>query len=141
MSDGTFSISNLGMFGIDNFAAVINPPEGAILAVGRIRNEPVVWEGAVVPGQRLIDDALVRSSRGRRGRRARSSSPSYAASSSAQPKCSYSGSMRPSVAFAFLLATLATSQVPRAAAESTNPELVGRMSGASITLPPGTSRS
>ncbi len=53
MSDGTFSISNLGMFGIDSFAAVINPPEGAILAVGKIRQEPVVWEGAVVPGQRL----------------------------------------------------------------------------------------
>jgi pyruvate dehydrogenase E2 component (dihydrolipoamide acetyltransferase) len=53
MSDGTFSISNLGMFGIDAFAAVINPPEGAILAVGKIRAEPVVWEGAVVAGQRL----------------------------------------------------------------------------------------
>jgi pyruvate dehydrogenase E2 component (dihydrolipoamide acetyltransferase) len=53
MADGTFSISNLGMFGIDEFAAVINPPEGAILAVGKIRQEPVVWEGAVVPGQRL----------------------------------------------------------------------------------------
>ncbi len=53
MSDGTFSISNLGMFGIDSFAAVINPPEGAILAVGRVRDEPVVWEGAVVPGKRL----------------------------------------------------------------------------------------
>jgi pyruvate dehydrogenase E2 component (dihydrolipoamide acetyltransferase) len=53
MTDGTFSISNLGMFGIDEFAAVINPPEGAILAVGKIRQEPVVWEGAVVPGQRL----------------------------------------------------------------------------------------
>jgi pyruvate dehydrogenase E2 component (dihydrolipoamide acetyltransferase) len=53
ISDGTFSISNLGMFGIDSFAAVINPPEGAILAVGKIRSEPVVWEGAVVPGQRL----------------------------------------------------------------------------------------
>jgi pyruvate dehydrogenase E2 component (dihydrolipoyllysine-residue acetyltransferase) len=53
MSDGTFSISNLGMFGIDSFAAVINPPEGAILTVGKIRQEPVVWEGAVVPGQRL----------------------------------------------------------------------------------------
>src|ERR671923_120883 len=37
MSDGTFSISNLGMFGIDHFAAVINPPEGAILAVGQVR--------------------------------------------------------------------------------------------------------
>jgi pyruvate dehydrogenase E2 component (dihydrolipoamide acetyltransferase) len=53
MSGGTFSISNLGMFGIDAFAAVINPPEGAILAVGRIRHEPVIWEGSVVPGQRL----------------------------------------------------------------------------------------
>ena len=51
MADGTFSISNLGMFGIDSFSAVINPPEGAILAVGRIRDEPVVWEGAVVPGR------------------------------------------------------------------------------------------
>ncbi|MET0593391.1 MAG: dihydrolipoamide acetyltransferase family protein [Polyangiaceae bacterium] len=53
MSGGTFSISNLGMFGIDSFAAVINPPEGAILAVGKIRAEPVVWEGAVVAGQKL----------------------------------------------------------------------------------------
>jgi pyruvate dehydrogenase E2 component (dihydrolipoamide acetyltransferase) len=53
MSDGTFSISNLGMFGIDQFAAVINPPEGAILAVGQVRDVPVVYEGAVVPGKRL----------------------------------------------------------------------------------------
>ena len=53
MTDGTFSISNLGMFGIDSFAAVINPPEGAILAVGRVRDEPVVSGGEVVPGQRL----------------------------------------------------------------------------------------
>jgi pyruvate dehydrogenase E2 component (dihydrolipoamide acetyltransferase) len=59
MMNGTFSISNLGMFGIDAFAAVINPPEGAILAVGRVRDEPVVHEGAgseapsVAPGKRL----------------------------------------------------------------------------------------
>ena len=53
MSDGTFSISNLGMFGIEEFAAVINPPEGAILAVGTIRNEPVVENGEVVPGRRM----------------------------------------------------------------------------------------
>ncbi len=53
MTNGTFSISNLGMFGIDEFSAVINPPEGAILAVGGIRKEPVVVEGAVVPGQRM----------------------------------------------------------------------------------------
>lgn len=53
MTNGTFSISNLGMFGIDEFAAVINPPEGAILAVGQVRDEPVVEEGQVVPGKRL----------------------------------------------------------------------------------------
>jgi pyruvate dehydrogenase E2 component (dihydrolipoamide acetyltransferase) len=53
MADGTFSISNLGMFGIDEFAAVINPPEGAILAVGQVREVPVVANGSVVPGQRL----------------------------------------------------------------------------------------
>ena len=53
MSGGTFSVSNLGMFGIDEFAAVINPPEGAILAVGRVRDEPVVRGNAVVPGKRL----------------------------------------------------------------------------------------
>jgi pyruvate dehydrogenase E2 component (dihydrolipoamide acetyltransferase) len=54
MSDGTFSISNLGMFGIDEFAAVINPPEGAILAVGQVRQVPVVVDGAVVAGQRMM---------------------------------------------------------------------------------------
>lgn len=53
MTDGTFSISNLGMFGVDQFAAVINPPEGAILAVGQVRQTPVVSDGAVVVGQRL----------------------------------------------------------------------------------------
>jgi pyruvate dehydrogenase E2 component (dihydrolipoamide acetyltransferase) len=41
------------MFGIDAFAAVINPPEGAILAVGQVRREPVVKGEAVVPGRRL----------------------------------------------------------------------------------------
>jgi pyruvate dehydrogenase E2 component (dihydrolipoamide acetyltransferase) len=53
MTGGTFSISNLGMFGIDEFAAVINPPEGAILAVGQARDVPVVKGGAVVPGKRM----------------------------------------------------------------------------------------
>lgn len=53
MSNGTFSISNLGMYGIDQFAAVINPPEGAILAVGQVRREPVVRGETVVPGRRL----------------------------------------------------------------------------------------
>jgi len=53
MSNGTFSISNLGMFGIEEFAAVINPPEAAILAVGTLRNEPVVRDGAIVSGRRM----------------------------------------------------------------------------------------
>ena len=53
MAGGTFSISNLGMFGIDAFAAVINPPEGAILAVGQVRREAVVRGEAVVPGRRM----------------------------------------------------------------------------------------
>jgi len=42
MSGGTFTVSNLGMFGIDHFEAIINPPEGAILAVGAVRKVPVV---------------------------------------------------------------------------------------------------
>jgi pyruvate dehydrogenase E2 component (dihydrolipoamide acetyltransferase) len=53
MSDGTFSISNLGMFGIDAFSAVINPPEGAILAVGQARDEPVVKDGGVTAGKKM----------------------------------------------------------------------------------------
>ena len=53
MANGTFSISNLGMYGIDEFAAVINPPEGAILAVGQVRREPVLRGDAIVPGRRL----------------------------------------------------------------------------------------
>ena len=44
---GTFSVSNLGMYGIKSFAAVINPPQGAILAVGAGEQRPVVKEGAL----------------------------------------------------------------------------------------------
>jgi pyruvate dehydrogenase E2 component (dihydrolipoamide acetyltransferase) len=46
----TFTISNLGMFGIDEFTAIINPPDACILAVGGIKQVPVVKNGAVVPG-------------------------------------------------------------------------------------------
>ena len=53
MSGGTFSVSNLGMFGIGSFSAVINPPEAAILAVGAVRDEPVIRDGQVVPGKRM----------------------------------------------------------------------------------------
>lgn len=46
----TFTISNLGMFGIDEFTAIINSPDAAILAVGGISQVPVVKDGAIVPG-------------------------------------------------------------------------------------------
>lgn len=46
----TFTISNLGMFGIENFTAIINPPDACILAIGGISDVPVVKNGEVVPG-------------------------------------------------------------------------------------------
>ena len=46
----TFTISNLGMFGIDQFTAIVNPPDSCILAVGGIQSVPVVKNGQVVPG-------------------------------------------------------------------------------------------
>ncbi len=46
----TFTISNLGMFGIDEFTAIVNPPDSCILAIGGIKNIPVVKSGVVVPG-------------------------------------------------------------------------------------------
>jgi pyruvate dehydrogenase E2 component (dihydrolipoamide acetyltransferase) len=49
----TFSISNLGMLGIDEFTAVINPPEAGILAVGAVSEKPVASEGALVVRRRL----------------------------------------------------------------------------------------
>ena len=51
LSGATFSISNLGMYGVDEFVAIINPPEAAILAVGAIKDVPVVDEGRIVPGK------------------------------------------------------------------------------------------
>lgn len=50
---GTFSVSNLGMFGIEEFTAVINPPEGGILAVGALEDRPVVVGGEVVVRPRM----------------------------------------------------------------------------------------
>jgi pyruvate dehydrogenase E2 component (dihydrolipoamide acetyltransferase) len=47
LSGATFTVSNLGMFGIDSFAAVINPPQAAILAVGAISEHPVVRDGQI----------------------------------------------------------------------------------------------
>ena len=51
LSGGTFSISNLGMYGVDEFIAIINPPEAAILAVGAIKDVAVVDDGKIVPGK------------------------------------------------------------------------------------------
>jgi pyruvate dehydrogenase E2 component (dihydrolipoamide acetyltransferase) len=51
LEGGTFSISNLGMYGVDEFSAIINPPESAILAVGAIKEVPVVEDGRLVPGK------------------------------------------------------------------------------------------
>lgn len=53
MEGSTFTVSNLGMFGIEEFTAIINPPNASILAVGAIREVPVVEDGEVVPGKRM----------------------------------------------------------------------------------------
>jgi len=50
MEGNTFSISNLGMFGIEDFTSIINPPNGCILSVGQIKETPVVKNGQIVPG-------------------------------------------------------------------------------------------
>ena len=64
----TFTISNLGMFGIEEFTAIINPPDACIMAVGGISQVPVVKDGQIVPGNimkvtlscdhRVVDGAL-----------------------------------------------------------------------------------
>lgn len=53
IAGGTFSVSNLGMFGIDEFAAVIFPPQAAILAVGAVADRPVVKDGRVVAAKTM----------------------------------------------------------------------------------------
>jgi pyruvate dehydrogenase E2 component (dihydrolipoamide acetyltransferase) len=50
---GTFTVSNLGMYEVDEFISIINPPQAAILAVGSIAEAPVVKDGKVVPGHRM----------------------------------------------------------------------------------------
>jgi pyruvate dehydrogenase E2 component (dihydrolipoamide acetyltransferase) len=51
LSGGTFSVSNLGMYGITSFGAIVNSPQAGILAVGAITDRPVVRDGEVVPGK------------------------------------------------------------------------------------------
>lgn len=53
MGDTTFTISNLGMFGVDNFTAIINPPNSAILAVGAAIEKPVVRDGELAVGREM----------------------------------------------------------------------------------------
>jgi len=53
LSGATFSVSNLGMFAMDEFSAIINPPEGAILAVGAVKVVPVVEDGRIGTGRRM----------------------------------------------------------------------------------------
>jgi len=48
---GSFTVSNLGMYGVHDFQAILNPPQAAILAVGGILDKPVVREGQIVPGK------------------------------------------------------------------------------------------
>lgn len=50
---GSFTVSNLGMYGVTSFQAIINPPQAAILAVGGILDAPVVKKGCVVPGKQM----------------------------------------------------------------------------------------
>ncbi len=49
----TFSVSNLGVFGVEHFTAIINPPDAAILAIGGVMQVPVVEDGELKPGMRM----------------------------------------------------------------------------------------
>jgi pyruvate dehydrogenase E2 component (dihydrolipoamide acetyltransferase) len=59
LSGGTFTVSNLGMFGIDAFSAVINPPQAAILAVGSLKKRPVVDDGGRIVARDTMTVTLV----------------------------------------------------------------------------------
>lgn len=68
MQGGTFAVSNLGMYGIEDFTSIINPPNGCILSVGQIKQTPVVKNNQIVPGNvmklslscdhRVVDGAI-----------------------------------------------------------------------------------
>jgi pyruvate dehydrogenase E2 component (dihydrolipoamide acetyltransferase) len=59
LSGGTFTVSNLGMFGIDSFSAVINPPQAALLAVGALKKKPVVEESGRIVARDMMAVTLV----------------------------------------------------------------------------------
>jgi pyruvate dehydrogenase E2 component (dihydrolipoamide acetyltransferase) len=58
LSGGTFTVSNLGMYGISNFSAVINTPQAGILAVGEVKAKPVVSDSGVIEARRLMGVTL-----------------------------------------------------------------------------------
>ncbi len=58
LSGGTFTVSNLGMYGIDSFSAVINPPQAAILAVGALKKKPVVDENGRIVARDMMSVTL-----------------------------------------------------------------------------------
>ena len=53
MEGSTFTVSNLGMFDVEEFVAIINPPEAAILALGSVKDVPVVKDGQLAVGTRM----------------------------------------------------------------------------------------
>ena len=50
LEGNTFTISNLGMLGVESFTAIVNPPAACILAVGEVKQVPIVKDGIVIPG-------------------------------------------------------------------------------------------
>jgi pyruvate dehydrogenase E2 component (dihydrolipoamide acetyltransferase) len=59
LSGGTFTVSNLGMYGIENFTAIINPPQAAILAVGALRKKPVVDDSGRIVARDMMGVTLI----------------------------------------------------------------------------------
>jgi pyruvate dehydrogenase E2 component (dihydrolipoamide acetyltransferase) len=59
LSGGTFTVSNLGMYGIDSFSAVINPPQAALLTVGAVKKKPVVEESGRIVARETMSVALI----------------------------------------------------------------------------------
>ncbi len=59
LSGGTFTVSNLGMYGISNFSAIINPPQAGILSIGEVKAKPVVTENGAIEPRELMGVTLV----------------------------------------------------------------------------------
>jgi pyruvate dehydrogenase E2 component (dihydrolipoamide acetyltransferase) len=59
LSGGTFTVSNLGMYGIDRFSAVINPPQAALLAVGALKKKPIVDDGGRIVARDMMAATLI----------------------------------------------------------------------------------